>query len=274
MSRSLAKTDELKAIGARPVRADLRDPDSLEFALRGVKVVVAAAHSLLGRGDDGSEHIDLEGHRRLIDQARDAGVEHFVYTSVVGASHDHPVDFWRAKAKIEDHLRASGIDYTIVRPTSFMETHAYMLLGKYVLEGKRVLLFGKGNNKRNFVAAEDVAKAIVGAIRVPSLRNEAIDIGGPENLSAREVISVFERVSGKKAKVSGVPLYMIRAMAVAAKPAHEGISRILKLAVLNETTDQTFDPSAARSRLPLSLIRLEEWVANRLSAGQGTLIAR
>src|SRR5215212_9391801 len=103
MSRVIARTDELKALGAKPVRGDLRDPDSLEFALRGVKTVVAAAHAILGRGDESSEKIDDEGHRTLIEQAKAAGVEHFIYTSVIGASRDHELDFMRTKAKIEDY---------------------------------------------------------------------------------------------------------------------------------------------------------------------------
>jgi NADH dehydrogenase len=264
MTRSLAKSDELKALGAKPVRADLRDPDSLEFALRGVRTVVAAAHSLLGRGDESSAKIDDEGHRILIDQAKAAGVEHFIYTSAQGASPDHPIDFWRTKSKIESYLKDSGLTYTIVRPTAFIDTHAYMLLGKYVLDGKRVLLLGRGRNKRNFVAAEDVAKAIVGAARVASLKGETIDIGGPENLSAREVVDMFSRVSGRKAKVSAVPLYVVRGMAISSGPIHEGISRILKLAVHNETTDQTFDPAGTREKLPLTLTRLEDWIRNRI----------
>jgi Predicted nucleoside-diphosphate-sugar epimerases len=200
MTRSLSKTDELKALGAKPVRADLRDPDALEFAVRGVQVVIAAAHSLLGRGDESSDKIDDDGHRTLIDAAKAAGVEHFIYTSVVGASREHPVDFWRSKARVEDYLRESGLTYTIVRPTSFMETHAHMLLGKYVLENKRVLLLGSGRNKRNFVAAEDVAKAIVGALRVPSLRGETLEIGGPENLSLAKSFRYSSGFRGTKRK--------------------------------------------------------------------------
>lgn len=266
MTRSLSKTDELKALGAKPVRADLRDPDALEFAVRGARVVIAAAHSLLGRGDESSEKIDDEGHRTLIDAAKAAGVEHFIYTSVVGASRNHQVDFWRSKARVEDYLRESGLTYTIVRATAFMETHAHMLLGRYVVENKRVILLGSGKNKRNFVAAEDVAKAIIGAMRVPTLRGETLDIGGPENLSSREVISVFERVSGNKAKVTAIPLYVVRAMSRAAAPIHPGVARVLRLAVMHETTDQTFDPSLSQSKLPLSLIRLEDWVRNRVAS--------
>ena len=125
-------------------------------------------------------------------------------------------------------------------------------------------MLGAGKNKRNYVAAEDVAKAIVGAMRLPSLRGETVDIGGPENLSPREVVSVFEKVSGKKAKVTAIPLYVVRAMSRATGPIHEGVSRILRHAVLNETTDQTFDPASMREKLPLTLTRLEDWIRNRM----------
>jgi uncharacterized protein YbjT (DUF2867 family) len=266
MTRSIARGDDLKALGARPVRADLRDPESLEFALRGVHTVVTAAHSMLGRGTEASELIDDAAHRMLIDAARAAGVQHFVYTSVAGASLAHPIDFWRSKARIERYLAESGLSHTIVRPTAFMEVYAYQLIGKAILAGKRVVLFGRGRNPRNFVAAEDVAKVVVGALRIPSLRGETIEIGGPENLTAHQVVETFERVTGRKAKVSHVPLVAIRAMSRVMQPIHPGISRVMKAGVLNETTDQTFDPSVLRSRIPITLTSLEDWVRSRVSS--------
>lgn len=264
MTRVVADADELKAAGARPVRGDLRDPDSIEFAVRGMRAVVAAAHSILGRRDSSSEVVDDEGHRTLIDLAKKAGVEHFVYTSVVGASPDHPIDFWRTKARVERYLEDSGMAFTIIRPTAFIDMHAYQLIGKSVIEGKRVMLFGKGRNPRNFVAAEDVAKAINGALQLPGLRGQAIDMGGPENLTAHQVVETFEKVSRRKVKVTHLPLAVVRAMARAIKPVHPGISRVMKIGIVAETTDQTFDPSQFSSQMPIRLTTLEEWIRNRL----------
>ena len=263
MTRVIARADELKALGAKPVRGDLTDPESLEFAIRGARVIVLAAHSILGRGTEASELVDDEGHRAIIDAAKAAGVEHIIYTSVIGASSNHSLDFFRTKARIERHLKESGIAYTIVRPSAFMETHAYFLIGKGVMEGKRVMLFGKGRNPRNFVAAEDVAKVIVGALRVPSLRGEIVEIGGPQNLTSRQVVETFERVSGKKAKVGHIPLSVAKVMSRVIKPMHPGISRIMKMGVLSETEDQTFDSSSLRSKIPITLTPLEEWARNR-----------
>ena len=266
MTRVVARADELKALGAQPIRGDLRDADSLEFALRGVRVVVAAAHSMVGRGDESSEAVDDIGHRTLIDVAKQAGVEHIIYTSISGATTDHPIDFWRTKARIEEHVRQSGIGFTIVRPTALMDLHAYELTGKPVLEGKRVVLFGRGENPRNYVAAEDVAKVIAGALKIPSLRGQTIDVGGPENLTALQVIALFERISGHRAKVRHIPLTVMRVAARAMQPVHEGMSRLIRSGIMGETTDQTFDASVTRSRVPVSLTRLEDWALNRITA--------
>ena len=263
MTRIVAQADELKALGARPVRGDLRDPDSIEFAVRGARAVVAAAHSMLGKRDSASELVDDIGHRGLIDAAKAAGVEHFIYTSVIGASSDHPIDFWRFKARVERYLEQSGMAYTIIRPTAFMHLHAYQLIGKAVIEGKRVVLFGKGRNPRNFVAAEDVAKSITGVLQLPAMRGQAIDVGGPENLSAHEVVETFERVSGRKARVSHLPLALLKAMSRGMQPVHPGISRVIKSGVIAETTDQTFDASKFTSRMPITLTTLENWARAR-----------
>ncbi len=63
----------------------------------------------LGRGRNRSEAVDDVGHRSLIDVARDAGVTRFVYTSALGAAPNQPIDFFRTKWAIEQHLASSGL---------------------------------------------------------------------------------------------------------------------------------------------------------------------
>lgn len=266
MTRDRSKADELKARGAQIVLGDLTDPESLEFGLRGAKAVVAAAHSMLGRGAYSSKAVDDEGHRALIDAAKRAGVGHFVYTSAIGASPDHPIDFWRTKAKIERYLQDSGLRNTIIRPTAFMEIYAWELVGKPIAAGKRVMMFGPGTNKRNYVAADDVANAVVLALRIPELRGRILDVGGPDNLTVREVVAIFEKVTGKRAKVSAMPLPVVRTMAGVISRVHPGIARIMRSAAHNETTDQTFDATLMRTRLPIGLTSLEDFARTRVRA--------
>jgi len=263
MTRTQSKADDLKKRGASIVKGDLRDPESLEFALRGVTTVISATHSILGKGDSSSELVDDEGQRSLIDAAKQAGVSHFIFISVFGAALDHPVDFWQTKARVERYLRDSGIPFTIIRPTAFMEFHAYELVGKFVETGKRVMMFGSGTNPRNFVAAGDVAKVVVAATDDVRMRGEVIEIGGPENLSVNQVAETFGRVSGKKAKVSHLPLAVAKAVSAAMQRVHPGVSRVIKSAVVSETTDQKFDASGLMATYPISLTALEDWARRR-----------
>jgi uncharacterized protein YbjT (DUF2867 family) len=263
MTRTQSKADDLKKRGALIVKGDLRDPESLEFALRGVTTVISATHSILGKGDESSERVDDEGQRALIDAAKQAGVAHFIYISVYAAALDHPIDFWQTKARMERYLRDSGVAFTIIRPTAFMEMHAYELIGKFVESGKRVMMFGGGTNPRNFVSARDVAKIVVAATDDPRMRGEVIEIGGPENLSSNQVAQIFGSVYGKKAKITHLPLAIARGVAAAAQKIHPGVSRVIKSAIVSESTDQTFDASALAAKYPIKLTPLEEWARKK-----------
>ena len=83
------------------------------------------------------KRVDDRGHRALIDAARSQGVKRFVYTSALGVSPNHPIDFYRAKYAIEQYLQASGLEHVILRPSAFMEWHAHMFNGKSILEKGR-----------------------------------------------------------------------------------------------------------------------------------------
>lgn len=186
ITRDRARAAALASAGAEVRVADLTDTASLRAACRGADVVVAAAHALLGRGRYRSERVDDVGHRALIDAARAEGVRRFVYTSVLGASPDHPVDFWRTKHGVEQSLKASGLSWTILRPAAFMERHAH----------EPATILGRGDRPMNFVAVRDVARVAVHAVREPSAAGRTLEIGGPENLTQDEVAALCGRSHG------------------------------------------------------------------------------
>src|SRR6266487_1495686 len=147
--RTPAKVDDLNQAGAEVIQGDLIDPASLTHACHGIDRVLAAAHSIVGKGKYKSEPVDDAGHRALIDAAKVAGVAHFVYLSILGASPNHPIDFFRTKYHIEEYLKAGGLSYTILRPSAFMEWHAHIFNGKSILEKGKTSLLGMGTKPRN-----------------------------------------------------------------------------------------------------------------------------
>src|SRR3712207_2655511 len=128
--------EELIEVGAQPVHGDLRDRASLDAAVDGVETVITTANSAMRGGTDSPQSVDLEGNRNLIESARDAGVGHFMFISLVGADPNNPSPFVQAKAQSESALRQSGMDYTILAPTAFMEVWPAMVVGMPALQGR------------------------------------------------------------------------------------------------------------------------------------------
>ncbi|MBN1427098.1 MAG: SDR family oxidoreductase [Anaerolineae bacterium] len=266
MARTLSKADDLKQAGAEVVQGDLIDHASLTRACQGVKCVFATAHSLLGRGKYHSKHVDGEGHRALIDAAKKAGVDHFVYVSILGAAPDHPISLWRRKHQIEDYLKASGLSYTILRPPAFMEQHAHLFNGKAILESGKTSILGTGAKPRNFMAARDVAQFAVIALTDSKMRNQILEVGGPQNFTNNQVAELYGKLAGVTPKVSHMPPPIAGLMSILLKPFAPGVSMIMHGASLpDDAFDETFDAAALLKEYPIKLTTLEEFVRERVA---------
>jgi uncharacterized protein YbjT (DUF2867 family) len=190
--------------GAAPVYGDLKDEASLPRAVEGVQTLIATAITVLRGGEDNVETVERQGYRHLIGAAAQAGVEHFIFISALGAALDSPNDFMRAKAETEQRLRESGMDYTILAPTAFSDVWPAMVAGMPALQGQPVTLVGEGRRRHAFIHGGDVAAFAVAAVDNPQARNQYLLIGGPEALTWREVVATYERVLGREIPVNWV----------------------------------------------------------------------
>jgi uncharacterized protein YbjT (DUF2867 family) len=196
--------ESLIEAGAQPSHGDLRDRASLDAAVEGVETVISTANSAMRGGADNPQSVDLEGNRKLIEAARDAGVEHFIFISLLAADPDHPAPFVQAKAQSEASLRASGMEYTILAPTAFMEVWPAMVVGMPALQGRPVILVGEGRRRHSFISNRDVVAYAVAAVDHSAARNQYLAIGGPEPHSWRDVVATYERVLGRSVPVEFV----------------------------------------------------------------------
>jgi NADH dehydrogenase len=257
MSRTPSSLAELQKLGAEIVVGDQRNPQSLATACQGVDTVFTATHAFTGKGDNGPHAVDDLGNRNLIDAARAAGVDHYMFTSVMGARSDSPVDMFRYKYTTEQYLRASGLSYTILRPAAFMETWVHVL-GDPIVKNGRAMVFGRGKNPINFVSAKDVARLAVLALGDPRARGQVIEIGGPENVTEIRFVQLIQQVTGHTGKIQHIPLPMIRLMGIVTQPINPAFSRQSLAGILMDTEDMTFDPTETLKLFPMQLTHLEE----------------
>jgi uncharacterized protein YbjT (DUF2867 family) len=213
------------------VLGDLRT-DPLEPLVEGCRTVISAVHGFAGPTRTSPAAVDRDGNARLVTAAERSGVGHFVLVSVVGAAPDHPMSLHRMKYAAEQHLRASGLHATTVRATSFLETWME-IIGGNLAHGGPALVLGPGRNPINFVSADDVAAFICLAVEGDGRIAEHLLAHAPGSAGTRHV-----------------PLPVLRAMSVLARPVRPAFARQAGAAVVMNTSDMTFDATALRGRFP------------------------
>jgi uncharacterized protein YbjT (DUF2867 family) len=258
MTRHPERAAALRAGGARIVQADLRDAASLIGACEGATHVVTTANAFMGRGGDSVAAVDEAGNQALIDAARRAGARQFVFTSGVLPPRFLAIDYFAAKRRTEEYLRRSGMPFTILRPTAFMETWAGML-GEPIVRTGKVTIFGPGTLPINFVAVEDVAAVAVLTLDRTDALNAIVEIAGPENLTQLEVVELFERLTGTRARRTHLPVWLMRVLPPLIRPFNPVLARQIHAGAIVATVAQPFDPSGMLSRYPIAQTRLEDW---------------
>ena len=224
------KVSRLKEFGVEIVEGDLKNKSSLENALHGMSAVITTVSSTLSRQEgDSIQTVDDEGQINLIDAAVNAGVRHFVYVSFCQLG-ECPLQ--TAKRKVEKHLAESGLNYTILQPTYFMEVWLSPVLG-FDYPNAKASIFGEGKNKVSWIAIKDVASFAVNSLDNPAAKNRIIELGGPEALSPLEVVNIFETTKGKKFELQFVPEVALKAQRDGAQDPLSKSFSTLTLGVVN-----------------------------------------
>ena len=207
--RSFKKAAFLKEWGAELVRGDLCTPDTLPPALEGVTAVIDAATT---RPTDSLsiKQVDWDGKVALIQAAKAAGVERYIFFSILGAEQYSHVPLMDIKHCTELFLQESGLNYTILKPCGFMQG----LIGQYaipILEKQAVWVMGE-SSPIAYMDTQDIARFAVRALNVPETANRSFPVVGPRAWSAKEIIKLCERLSGQEAKITRMPIGLLRSV--------------------------------------------------------------
>jgi uncharacterized protein YbjT (DUF2867 family) len=207
--RSQKKAAFLKEWGAELVSGSLSQPEILPTALEGMDAVIDAATA---RATDSLsiKQVDWDGKVALIQAAKAAGVERYIFFSILEAEKYPQVPLMEIKRCTELFLSEAGMNYTILRLCGFMQG----LIGQYaipILEGQAIWVTGESSPVA-YMDTQDIAKFAVRALSVPETEKQTFPVVGPRAWSAEEIVSLCERLTGKQAKVSRLPINFLRTM--------------------------------------------------------------
>ena len=190
-----AKIEALSRLGVELQDGDLKDLPSLRAACAGVHSVITTATATLSRAEgDSIDTVDAQGTLDLIAAASAAGVQHFVFTSLVPI--DMHVPLQNAKRAAERALADGSMPWTVLQPGHFFEVWFSPGLG-FDLAAGTAKIHGAGQRALQWISYKDVARVAAAVIeRGPHRR--VLQFGGPEALSQREVIALVERTTRRK----------------------------------------------------------------------------
>ena len=219
--RALVRRDDpgraAAALPAERTPGDLADPAALAALTRGADVIVHLVGIIVEAGAATFEAVHVEGTRRLLTAAREAGVRRFVHMSAVGAR-DEPgaTRYHRTKWRAEELVRSSGLSHAIFRPSiiSGPENRPIRTLARLHRWSPLVPVFGDGGFAMQPVWIGDVALAFALAAERPALSG-VFELGGPAILTYEEFVRVIGRAAGHPRPLVHVPLAVARAAAAA-----------------------------------------------------------
>jgi NADH dehydrogenase len=253
-----AKVSQLKALGVEIVQGDVRDRTSLDRACQGVSTVISTISSMPFSYQPGVNDIqttDLEGVSHLIEAAKANKVSHFIYTSFSGrVDLDFPLR--NAKRQVEQKLKESGLVYTILRPSFFMEVWLSPAVG-FDAANAKAAIYGTGKNPISWISLQDVSKFAIACLDYPAAKNATLELGGPEAINPLQIVKLFEQASGRSFEVQLVPEEALQAQqAAATDPMQQSFSGLMRCYAQGDPIDML----ATLKTYAVQPTRVEEFV--------------
>ena len=255
-----SRIDELRAAGVELAMGDLKDPASIQAACAGATAVLSTASSVLSRQPgDTIDGVDRLGQLQLIEAAKSASVKHFVYVSFSPIAEDFALQ--RAKREVEQALMVSGMTYTILRPTFFMEIWLSPALG-FDVAARPARIYGTGENPISWISFPNVAEFAVRSLDTAAARNATFALGGPEAIAPLEVVRIFEELGGAPFTVEHMMESVLRAGKVSARRALDEAFAALSLGYAH---GDAIDMRATLEAMPVRLVGVREYAKWLLS---------
>jgi uncharacterized protein YbjT (DUF2867 family) len=205
--RNFRKASFLKEWGVELVYGDLTRPETIPPCLKGITAIIDASTSRPEELDS-LRKVDWEGKLYLIEAAKAANIQKFIFFSPQNAEQFQNITLMKLKYGIEIKLKESKIAYTIFRLTGFYQG----LIEQYaipILENLPIWVTNE-NTYVSYMDTQDIAKFCLRSLQIPQTTNQTFFLSGLRGWVSSEIISLCEQLAGQKAKVQRIPLFLLQ----------------------------------------------------------------
>lgn len=259
--RLTSRYSELENRGAELFIGDLREDKDIAKACQGVRYIISA------HGSDGNaQALDYRANIELIDRAKENNVEHFIFISVLGADRGYEdAPTFKAKRAVEKYLEASGLNYTILRPSGLASN--LLPLAEQFRQTGIYLLNGDPKNRTSIVSTDDLAQIAADSVNIEGARHQIFVVGGPDVLKREDIPRIFGRIFNKDPIVINPPLFVfdgIRNAVGLVNPQAQKSLRTLRVLLANEFFCTAEEVARLEQTFNLKLESLESFLRRYL----------
>lgn len=196
------------------VEGDVTDAGSLRETMNGCDTVIHLVAVIEETRGQSFDRVIRLGTEQVVQEAKTAGVRRFVQVSAIGAVNDPALPYQQTKWRAEQAVRASGLDWTVLRPSIiFGPGDGFIsLLASVVRQFPITPIVGDGSARFQPVAVDDVAAAVVASLAKPETIGETLELGGPDVLSYAEILELIARQLQIHRRSVHVPIPLMRAV--------------------------------------------------------------
>ena len=202
--------------GVETRAADVETGRGLLEALRGVDVVVHLVAIPRESGGRTFENVNVRGVERVLEASRANGIGRIVHLSALGVTGEPRFAYLSSKFRGEQLVRESGLDWVVFRPSLlFGPGDGFFNLIKTTLTWWSpgiVAIPGHGRETFQPLHVDDLARAVTAAVGEPARSGSVYELGGPEQVTYRQIVDRVMGATGKRRIKLDVPVPLISAL--------------------------------------------------------------
>lgn len=235
LSRDPVRVQALTGLAHEVVLGDATDPDTLVGALDGVDAVISclgAPMAFVLSDRRSFRDVDTVANLNLLHASTRAGVERFVYVSLLIRPGWEGTTYVEAHEEVVREVRRSGISHAIVRPTGM-----FPIFDPFLPMARRGLAWipGDGRARTNPIHPQEVAEVCVAALG--QHEDLSIPIGGPEILTREDIVRLAFEAVGRRPRVLHLPLWALTRGARMLRRVHPRLSEVTDFSARALTSD-------------------------------------